>query len=68
MNSPKSQSVLTLSREDWQKLCEALEKYNRQNGKWPKLRFVRERKEIIVRLGDQENAVTWTFTHSRTST
>ena len=59
MNSPKSQPVLTLGREDWKKLRAALEEYNLQNGKWPKIRFSRERKEIIIRLGDRENSVTW---------
>ena len=67
MNSPKSQSVLTLSREDWKRLREALEHYNMANERWPKLRLLREKNEIIVRLGDRENAVTWTITHSRTS-
>jgi extradiol dioxygenase family protein len=68
MNSQKSQTILTLGREDWNKLCEAIEGYNRQYGKWPKLRFSREREEVTIRLGeDRENAVTWIISHDRTS-
>ena len=53
---------MELSREEWKRLRDALRDFNRQNDKWPRIRYDADTKEISIRLGDRENAVVWKVT------
>jgi hypothetical protein len=60
-NASEAESpAIKLTREEWERLRDALKDYNKQIGKWPRIRYDHDTKEISVRLGDRENAVVWT--------
>jgi hypothetical protein len=64
MNAANSHPVINLQREQWEMLRDALKEYYRQTDKWPRIWLAGELEKICIRLGDRENAVTWTLEHS----